>query len=166
VVQTRNGTRREWVQLYEGRSDTPFLLDDGTGQVRVLPEGAEVKAAQLLNHTNGGVSLFGGGGQAGALAGPMAAEWAGGFHRRRYSEWRIDVRLPVLGLGVLRPQSPGAGDASKAVLAKGLRGEPFLLSTESEAELDRELGMSVALRLGGGLLLLLVGGGLLLANWR
>jgi hypothetical protein len=133
--------------------------------VRVLPEGAEVKASQLLDHTNGGLSLFGGGDQGGALAGPMAAEWASGYQRRRYSEWRIDVNLPVLGLGVLRPESPGAGEASQAVLGKGLRGEPFLLSTESEAELDRQLGWSVALRLGGGLLLLLVGAGLLAANW-
>ncbi|HXC63908.1 MAG TPA: hypothetical protein VNZ67_06095, partial [bacterium] len=72
----------------------------------------------------------------------------------------------VFGLGVLRPLNPGAEDALAVALSKGLQGEPFLLSTESQAELDRDLGRSVALRLGGGLALLLAGAALLVSASR
>jgi hypothetical protein len=166
LVYTRNGERHEWVQVYAGLSDAPFVLDDGTGKVTVLPAGAEVDVPRLLDHVNGGLGLFGSDGLPGLLQGPEVAAWSGRSQRMRFREWRIDSGLPVFGLGVLRPLNPGTEDALAVALSKGLQGEPFLLSTESQAELDRDLGRSVALRLGGGLALLLLGIGLVYQGLR
>ena len=166
LVYTRNGVRHEWVQVYDGRSEDPFVLDDGTGKVTVLPTGAEVDVPRLLDHVNGGLGIFGSDAMADLLKGPQATAWSGRSQRLRFREWRIDTGLPVFGLGVLRPLNPGAEDSLAVALSKGLQGEPFLLSTESQAELDRDLGRSVGLRLGGGLALLVAGAWLLVANWR
>jgi hypothetical protein len=166
LVYTRNGVRHEWVQLYEGLSEDPFVLDDGTGKVTVLPAGAEVDVPRLLDHVNGGLGLFGSDALPSLLQGPQAAAWSGRSQRMRFREWRIDTGLPVFGLGVLRPLNPGAEDSLAVALSKGLQGEPFLLSTESQAELDQDLGRSVALRLGGGLALLVLGLGLVYQGLR
>ncbi|HXC65404.1 MAG TPA: hypothetical protein VNZ67_13665, partial [bacterium] len=91
LVYTRNGARHEWVQVYDGRSDDPFVLDDGTGKVTVLPAGAEVDVPRLLDHVNGGPGLFGSDTTGDLLQGPQASAWSGRSQRMRFREWRIDT---------------------------------------------------------------------------
>jgi hypothetical protein len=150
TVEVEGGKQGSWEQVEESRSDSPFILDDGTGQVRVLPAGAEVRASLRYSTISGGLGLF-------SFAGDAAAGWGSRRGRRRYREWRIDPQLPVFAMGVLRPDHPDAGDPALPVLARGLLGEPFLLSGETKLELDQDLSRSVAWRFGGGFLLMAVG---------
>ena len=43
---SRGGQRAKWQTLQSGRSEQPFLLDDGTGECIVQPAGAEVLTAE------------------------------------------------------------------------------------------------------------------------
>lgn len=43
---SRSGRRAQWQTLQSGRSEQPFLLDDGTGECIVHPAGAEVLTAE------------------------------------------------------------------------------------------------------------------------
>ena len=51
-IERRKG--RDWVVDDEGTSTTPFLIDDGSGQCLVDPEGAEVLPARREQWTQGG----------------------------------------------------------------------------------------------------------------
>lgn len=46
------GKNSRWVTIYEEASEDPFYLDDGTGQVLVIPQGAELRLRKAFEHTN------------------------------------------------------------------------------------------------------------------
>lgn len=165
VTQTKNGTQREWREIHASRSEAPFALVESGVSLPVLPAGAEIDCPRLLEVVTGGglFSLFGGGagwlsriggGTASddalaGLPGPQTVMWAasGPFApRRRLREWRIDLDRPLYVLGVVREGRPSEGP----MLEAGRQGEPFLITTESEEEVLRRLGWSVAWRLLGG----------------
>jgi hypothetical protein len=127
---------RSWHTVDEKNSIEPFLLEDSSGRLRVDPHGAEVEAPKLLSYTSGAFSM------ASRPSGPQAAGWLN-FGRRRLSEWRIEQAMPVYALGVLRPGSTLPGQAPDPVLSQGRVGEPFFISTSSEAEVLSELVWSV-----------------------
>lgn len=162
--ETKNGTRREWREIHEEMSGAPFNLEDGDASIPVLPVGAEVNCPQILEQITGnGMGAFGlplswfrkGADQANALLGPASVQWASaGFlaPRRRLREWQIGIKRPLYVLGVVRAGRPGEGPN----LGQGRAGEPFLITTESEAEVLRRLGWGVwAQMLAGSVIILL-----------
>ena len=142
-----------WTTLGEGRSDQAFLLEDETGSLRVDPEGAVVESGEAFVYRSG----FLGGKE--APAGPQTYVWLGSqglFARnRRLSEWTLLADADVFLLGVLRIVPAAEGAAEQKVIAKGLRGEDFFISTRDRDEVEKELDVSIWGRLLGGALLAL-----------
>lgn len=135
--------RREdyWVTLVEQRFDNPFRLADGTGDLRVIPLGAEVDTPPRLNLTTGG--LFG----AARPGGPMVERYPGGLGRRkRYKEWRIEPQRPLYALGNLKPTDGGP------VMVESSE-QIYFIATMSEAEASRDVFVGLTGRLIGGLAL-------------
>jgi hypothetical protein len=47
-----SGKNSRWVTIYEEASEDPFYLDDGTGQVLVIPQGAELRLRKAFEYKN------------------------------------------------------------------------------------------------------------------
>lgn len=172
IRHTKNGTRREWRQIHAEQSVAPFNLMDSGAAIPVLPGGAEIECPRVLEAVTGGGAgallgaAFGwlsriGRGEAAAtgalsgLPGPATVVWASGgafAARRRLREWRIDPKRPLYVLGVVRAGRPGEGPS----VGLGRAGEPFLISTESEQQLLRRLGLGIWGRLLGGAAIILI----------
>jgi hypothetical protein len=92
--------RRSWQTVASGRSSIPFLLDDGTGECIVKPDGAEVVVTETTTwygNTPWPVPLDGGQ--------PVAF---GGERAYRYSEERIYEHEAIHALGSFRTSAPDA----------------------------------------------------------
>jgi hypothetical protein len=94
------GKRESWTTINSGRSELPFLLDDGTGECIVQPAGAEVL-------TDESTTWYG------STPWPTQPAGAGLLrpqqHRYRYFEERIYEHEQLCLLGQFRSHSP-AGD--------------------------------------------------------
>lgn len=93
------GRRRSWNVVSSDTSQTPFLLDDGTGTCIVDPRGAQVFGARKI-------TWYGDSPQplihlpAGTLIEKIVESV---FHGRyRYTELRLDVDSPLYGIGAFR----------------------------------------------------------------
>jgi hypothetical protein len=133
--------RQQWVLLSEGTSAAPFLVEDSSGSLQVLPQGAEVEAPWVFSWESGG-GFLGMGAKAGPPGGGASA-WLGGS-KKRFSERRIDPGLGIYALGVLRATD------GEPQLTQGRNGEEFFLALNSEEALRRRLFWSVWARLLGG----------------
>ena len=96
-TQTRSGgkQRTQWRTVSSGRSEQPFLLDDGTGECLVQPAGAEVLTAE--NTTWYGDTPW--------PAQAQRAPFLGGEREYRYYEERIYEHEQVHVLGQFRTLS-------------------------------------------------------------
>jgi hypothetical protein len=114
-VEERSSSRRnEWVTIDSGTSDETFGLDDGTGQVTVDPEGADVTALDKdVWH----------GDTPGTPPALRTWGWLGGVGSRyRYTEYLILDGQPLAAVGFFRTQRAGDQVASMDVeLAMRLR---------------------------------------------
>jgi len=105
----KGGRRERWRTVASGRSEQPFLLDDGTGECIVQPAGAQVLAAEST--TWYGATPWPTKVPGSALLHPGARDY-------RYFEERIHVHEEVYALGQFRSVSgAGADDAGEAVRA-------------------------------------------------
>ena len=113
--RSSTGRSRGWSTVDSGTSETPFILDDGTGQCLIDPRGAEVfPAAKDVWYGSTEwpeVRIPDGQGFFGKLADLLLS---GG--RYRYTEYRLQPREPVCALGAFRsrrrrrePGSRGGG---------------------------------------------------------
>lgn len=97
----RRGDRNNWQTIDSQKSDTPFLLDDGTGQCLVDPQGAEVVVHESTSWYGDTpwpeVRIPDGNG---LLERAVDALFSGG--RYRYIERRLSVAAPLYALGVFR----------------------------------------------------------------
>jgi hypothetical protein len=101
----RQGRHSRWVTRHKSSStDQPFYLEDDTGRVLVLPDGAETHLPIDYREKYSGGSL------------PLLVEtylgkqkislgWFGAFKRLRFTEWHIEVGQPFYlhGLAQERP---------------------------------------------------------------
>jgi len=99
--RSSTGRSRGWSTVDRGTSETPFILDDGTGQCLIDPRGAEVfPAAKDVWYGSTvwpQVRIPDGQGFFGKLADLLLS---GG--RYRYTEYRLQPREPVCALGAFR----------------------------------------------------------------
>jgi hypothetical protein len=153
----RGRRSRSWVTLHESVRAPLFTLDDGTGEIQVDPQGAEVDAVETLSWTSGWL-------QAKALPpGPEAFQWATGG-KRRLTEWGLLKDAPLYALGVLREPAAGEGEKPAPRLMRGRNGEPFYLSSRDEQSILSSLLGAVMARLVLGAALAL--GSLAFLAWR
>lgn len=149
VIETRRERRRDdgstsvtWHKseetLTSNRREAITHIDDGSGRVRLLPRGAELRLDKLVDRFeppsvveqsgHSGLSLRVGSFQL-ALTGGLS-----GSHRRtlgyRFTERALPINRPVYALGEVADTSDGL------VLRKpSSSDEPFLVSLKSEGEL-------------------------------
>ena len=114
-IEERNSeSRRSWGVVDSGTSDAPFLLDDGTGQCLVYPQGAEVfanaKDVWYGSTSWPDVRIPDGTGFFGKLADVLLS---GG--RYRYTEYRMQPHEPVCALGEYRSGGNGTLSPDRAV---------------------------------------------------
>ena len=132
-IEEREGSvrSRSWIEIDSGTSETPFLLDDGTGQCLIDPRGAEV-----VPHTRDvwygpeawpRMRIPPGKGILGRLADSLLS---GG--RYRYIERRLHPREPLYAIGEFRSLggvSPeDADDAITALLHDWKRDQATLIA--------------------------------------
>ncbi len=170
VRDSQGNVRTEWSKSTEtvssNRRDATFYLDDGTGRLRVRPEGADLQLETIVDRfeqpsaVEQGASL--------AIGGMRLAVGSGfgmsmGSDRRtigyRFIERVLPIGRPLYALGEVADTDDGL------VLRKPAdKDKPFLLSLKSEEELVRSAESSAKwLRIGavalgvGGIALAVIG---------
>ncbi len=99
-IEERSGRSRSWTTLQSDTSDTPFLLDDGTGQCLIDPRGAEVypRARDVWYGPSEWPDgrIPDGSGFFGKLADALLTD------RYRYTEYRLAPRETLYAIGAFR----------------------------------------------------------------
>jgi hypothetical protein len=124
-------TRREsgWKTVASGGESLAFDIEDDTGRLRVVPEGAEVTATGVFNETCGpGHPFYYGKGPAGSVS--------DSDHRRRFTEQAILVGEDVYVIGCARLRE----DRVEPEIASDEDAELFMISTTPEEEIVRGYG--------------------------
>jgi hypothetical protein len=120
--QTRTRHESGWRTMASGGDEMAFMLRDDAGEVRVVPEGADVQPLSVMDTQCGtGDPLYYGKGPAGAT---MNSD-----HRRRFSETAIPIGAPLYVLGQARERH----DAVAAEIARDPLAPMFVISTRGEA---------------------------------
>lgn len=178
--QSNRGLRR-WGTVYREQSGNPFYLEDGTGTALVYPQGADVRAGDLVaEETHGlGVPEPYSGFMAGRQLG-MRHVWSMGAMRFRERVVNEGNAVYVLGRANPKPHSvPVSMDEEVlqatgtdaigakhvrlhdgeccAVIRRGKQDAAFIISESSEKSMTMEYGLKAFGGLFGGPLLALFG---------
>ncbi len=124
---THTRTRQEsgWTKVAGGGEAAPFYLKDGSGVIRIVPEGATVHGIETFDETRGkNDSLYFG-------KGP-AREIANSTHRRRFQETAVPLHTPLYVMGQARERK----DIVSAEIAKDKDSPLFLISTRTEKQVS------------------------------
>jgi len=164
-VKTKDGyrTERYWVTLYsEETSQQPFYLEDGTGKLRVVPEGSErimgdsyqLRPGLFQDIPSHVVEYLG----------PKGVDCHGlfGFKKPlRFTERSFAVGESLYALGACRKpeavKDAPEGAVADYELGAGKQDELFILSDKSQKALTGSLGWQAFFGIFGGVVL--VGGG-------
>ena len=147
-TQTRTRTETGSSTVASGGERAPFYLKDGTGVVRVIPDGAELRPASLFSETCTPVNpLYYGKGPAGAVSDST-------FHRT-FSETGILLHGPLFLIGKARERA----DIVAPEIAAEKDAPLYLVTVQTEEQVMRGFGSSMRV---WGILGLLVAGG---AGW-
>jgi hypothetical protein len=127
--RTRTRTESGWTTVASGGEMIPFYVEDETGVLRVVPDGAKVEAASAFSETCGrGDGLYYGKGPAGGVSNST--------HRRRFTESALPLGAALYVVGCARER--------KDVVAPQIQADPsaplFLISTRDEAAVRRSYG--------------------------
>ncbi len=114
-----SGRSRSWTTLQSDTSDTPFLLDDGTGQCLIDPRGAEVyPGARDVWYGPSEwpeVRIPDGTGFFGKLADALLTD------KYRYTEYRLEPQQPLYAIGAFRSMGGISVENPDAAVAELLR---------------------------------------------
>ena len=116
-IEESEGSRRRWSVVESGKSQLPFLLDDGTGQCLIDPRGAQVFGASRTVWYGATRRPLAKLGQPDSLLGQMAGLMLRGDYR--YTEHRLSVGGPLYAIGSFRSVGGASGPAGPS--AKLLR---------------------------------------------
>lgn len=150
---------RDWVHQAKDSDRDAFLLDDGTGRVRVDPRGAELWMPADLSERYEDIDDA-----------PAQVRWAmeqEGLddisNPFRFSETYLEPgdEVYVLGEAIDRPGRASARNEQNLVVADGDSAPAFLIADSTEEELSEQLTENVRFALVGGGVLVLVGEALL-----
>lgn len=138
-IERRGENRsRSWSTVQSGTSETPFILDDGTGQCLIDPRGAEVfpSANDVWYGSSDwpdGVRIPSGGGVLGWLQDAAATG------KYRYSEHRLETQERLYAIGSFRSLggvSVDSPDRAVAELLRGWKQDQASLLTRFDADHD------------------------------
>lgn len=124
-VQTRMRTETGWTKVAGGKESLPFYLQDDTGVIRIVPEGAEIAAVNVFDKTCSPLdALYYEKGPAGAI--PNST------HRRRFHETALPLHTMLYVMGQARERQ----DVVAAEIAKDKKAPMFLISTRQEKHIS------------------------------
>jgi len=127
----RTVTRREsgWTSVASRTESTPFYLQDDTGSVQVLPEGARIEAAGVFSQTCSPFdALYYGKGPAGGII--------DSDHVRRFTESVIALHAPLFLVGQARERK----DMVAPEIAADPKASDYLISTRTQEQVSSGLG--------------------------
>ena len=164
-----NGRSGMWVIIGKGDSSScPFCLDDGTGQIMILPKEAEwVMPVDYQFQTGLGKKL------PDNLVGFMEKNSLKykaliGDYSLRFYEWYLKPDESVFVLGTAQQNSPqlygpretlsnsldevktSGNDAADVIIAKGEKGQVFIVSDESQTQVVKSLSWQAFSGIWGG----------------
>jgi len=181
TLSQSNRGLKEWNTVYKEQSGNPFYLEDGTGTAMVYPQGADIRAGDLVQEETHGLGV------PEPYASFMADRQLGMRHvwsmgAMRFRERIVDEGCAVFVLGRANPK-PHAVDVSMddealqatgtdaagaqhvrshdgaccAVIRRGKDDPAFIISERSEKTMTMEYGLKAFGGLVGGPLLTLFG---------
>ena len=128
-MQARTRTESGWKQVASGGESAPFYLQDNTGVIRIVPEGAKIQPKSVYNITcRKNDPLY-------FVKGPLV-EITNTTHQRRFSETALPLHTELYVLGQARERQ----DVVAAEIAKDSSASVFLISTRSEKQISRSYG--------------------------
>ena len=141
--KTTTRTTTGWDTVASGSEGSPFYLEDDTGVIRVLPEGAEISGDEVYSVQCGTSNpIYYGLGPPGQVHGST--------HERRFREQAIPIGEAVYTVGRARVRE----DVVAAEIAAFEDAAMFLISTKSEADIAQRMLWSFwGLTIFGGVLL-------------
>ncbi|MHC4551018.1 MAG: LemA family protein [Planctomycetota bacterium] len=124
--RTRTRTRSGWTTIDSDEERRPFELVDATGALRIVPEGAEIRADRVFDrHCGRADPLYYGKGPSRAVA--------DSDHRRHFVEHAIPLDAPLYVMGAARLRDAKV----EPEIARDRNAELFLISTQDERQLTR-----------------------------
>jgi hypothetical protein len=139
-TQTRTRVETGWTRVAGSRTSNPFYLQDDTGVIRVLPDGANVTGNTVMNQTCTPANpLYYGMGPPGAI--PDST------HFRRFVENVIPLHASLFVMGQARERQ----DIVAAEIARDKNAVMYLISTRTEEQVKRSFTRGFWGWLAGGL---------------
>jgi hypothetical protein len=127
--QTRTRTESGWTKVAGGSQSIPFYLNDDTGVIRVVPEGAKIHSVKTYDETaSRSSSLYFG-------KGPEH-EIANSTHKRRFHEIALPLHTVLYVVGQARERQ----DIVAAEIAHDKNAPMFLISTQTEKQVSSGYG--------------------------
>lgn len=181
TLSQSNKGMKEWHTVYKEQSGNPFYLEDGTGTAMLYPQGADMRAGDLVQEETHGLGV------PEPYAGFMAERQLGMRHvwtmgAMRFRERVVDEGRAVFVLGRANPkphavaismdedalQATGTDSAATAyvrthdgeccaVIRRGKDDAAFIISERSEKTMSMEYGLKAFGGLVGGPALALFG---------
>jgi hypothetical protein len=128
-TQTRTRTESGWTKVAGGSQSIPFYLEDDTGIIRVVPDGAKIHSIKTYDETaSRSSSLYFG-------KGPEH-EIANSTHRRRFHETALSLHTMLYVVGQARERQ----DVVAAEIAYDKNAPMFLISTRTERQISAGYG--------------------------
>jgi hypothetical protein len=128
-TQVRTRTETGWTRVAGGEKSIPFYLQDDTGVIRIVPDGAEIKNNTVFNETCSPSSpLYYGKGPAGGIANST--------HCRRFHEVAIPLHTMLYVMGQTRERE----DVVAAEVSRDKDAAMFLISTRTEKQISSSYG--------------------------
>jgi hypothetical protein len=181
TLRDSNKGMRQWQTVHRESSGHPFYVDDGTGAALIYPQGADIRAGDVVSEETGGFGVpepYASFMETRALA--MRKLWSIGPMRFRERVLEEGRAVFVLGRAEPRPRSVEVSmDAEvleatgtdaigakyvrmndgrcTAVIRKGPRDPALLISDKSEKSMSTEYGLKAFGGLVGGPLLAMFG---------
>lgn len=145
-TQTRTRTESGWTEVATGGESAPFYLQDDTGVIRIVPEGASIHGVKTLDETcsRENAMYYG--------KGP-AHEVANSDHRRQFVEMAIPVGANLYVMGQARERQ----DVVAAEIARDKEAPMFVISIQSEKQVSAGYGRWFGFWVVLGLVLVLGG---------
>jgi hypothetical protein len=124
-TMTRTRTESGWTKVADGSKSIPFYLQDDTGVIRVVPDGAKIHNVKTFDETASRSSplYFGKGPQ---------SEIANSTHKRRFYETALPLHTMLYVIGQARERQ----DVVAAEIARDKNAPLFLISTQTEKQVS------------------------------
>jgi hypothetical protein len=145
-VQTSTHQESGWTTVAKGGESGPFYLQDDTGIIRIVPDGAKIEDKEIFDKTVTRTDplYFG--------IGPKN-EIAHTDHRRRFQETALPIHTQLFVMGQARERQ----DVVAAEIAQDKKTPIFLISTRTEKQVSTGYGVWFWVWLILGLLLAIAG---------